>query len=84
MATGGQHRRARFSGPGYNSLAGDETKTEIDPARRQIVDSGVMGKFAAPCRKTISEYQGGHAHATGVWPDAARSERGDLPAHFSG
>ena len=45
--------------PGYVSFAGDKTKTEVDPARRRIIESGELGKFAAPCRRTISEYQGG-------------------------
>ncbi len=45
--------------PGYHTLSGGETRTEIDPARRQITDSGVIEKLATPCRRTLSEYKGG-------------------------
>jgi hypothetical protein len=45
--------------PGYNTLDGATTKTELDPARRQMVDVGAIGKFSASCRRTISECQGG-------------------------
>jgi len=45
--------------PGYHTLSGFETRTEIDPALRQITDSGVIGKLATPCHRTFSEYKGG-------------------------
>ncbi len=45
--------------PVYTTLSGETTKTEFDPARRCMVETGVLGKFAAPCRRTLSEYQGG-------------------------
>lgn len=45
--------------PGYNILSNGEIKTEIDPARRRLIDSGELGKLAAPCTRTLSEYQGG-------------------------
>ncbi|MHB9107030.1 MAG: glycoside hydrolase 5 family protein [Armatimonadota bacterium] len=45
--------------PGYINLNGGATKTEIDAARRRLVDSGMMGPSAIPCRKTFSAYAGG-------------------------
>ncbi|MFA6287830.1 MAG: hypothetical protein WC661_10645 [Opitutaceae bacterium] len=45
--------------PGYHTLSGAETRTEVDPARRQLTDSGVIGKLATPCRRILSEYKGG-------------------------
>jgi len=45
--------------PGYNTLSRAESTTELDPARRQLVDSGVIGSLATPCRRILSEYRGG-------------------------
>lgn len=45
--------------PGHTTLAGDATKTQLDPARRRWVDVGTLGKLAAPCSRTVSEYSGG-------------------------
>ena len=45
--------------PGYITMNGEKTTTEIDAARRSIVDSGTLGTFAAPCRRTMREYRGG-------------------------
>ncbi|KPK58162.1 MAG: hypothetical protein AMK73_09445 [Planctomycetes bacterium SM23_32] len=45
--------------PGYIVLSGEGTKTETDVGRRQLAESGVLGGFSAPCRRTVSEYAGG-------------------------
>lgn len=45
--------------PGYVTLSGDKTKTDNDPARRRLIESGVMRKFDALGRRTMSEYAGG-------------------------
>lgn len=46
-------------GPGYNCLSGDETKVEIDTARRKLVESGTIAKTRTLCRRTITELKGG-------------------------
>lgn len=45
--------------PGYNNLSYAETKTENDPARRRMIDSGVISKLTTPCSRTFTEYKGG-------------------------
>lgn len=45
--------------PGYVSLSGGATRTEIDAARRLLVDSGAAGTAATPMRRTTREYQDG-------------------------
>jgi hypothetical protein len=45
--------------PGYVALSGEGTKTEVDAGRRQIVESGLLGQFSAPCRRSVREYAGG-------------------------
>jgi len=45
--------------PGYVALSGEGTKTAVDAARRQLVESGVLGPSSVSCRRTVSEYAGG-------------------------
>ena len=45
--------------PGYVTLSGKGTKTEIDTAGRKLTESGVTSRFSIPCRRTVAEYAGG-------------------------
>lgn len=45
--------------PGYATLSQEGLRTEIDPARRQMIESGMTSQFSVPCRRTMVEYAGG-------------------------
>ncbi|HEY9248109.1 MAG TPA: hypothetical protein VIO38_03215, partial [Rariglobus sp.] len=45
--------------PGYRTLSGGQTVIAVDKGRRQLTESGVIENPATPCRRTLTEYQGG-------------------------
>lgn len=45
--------------PGYHTLSGGQTVIAVDKGRRQLTESGVIETSATPCRRTLTEYQGG-------------------------